>query len=209
MAGAQISGGQREIVITKKPIPNNPEYPPLGLNRRKIKKQSEAELKQDVMKGPIKIGIRVKQSESVEEFKIIGKNGTELTLTPTPPQGNPPIDPVADDLAAALGVGSDEKWVTYTSSYDNNKHGKKFDTKLVLNPFECHANGVRVFMIAITYSGLFFANDHYVYGLSILPGEASRGYPIDLTVAAPQPKPAAKKKKKKQKTAKKKPAKRR
>lgn len=194
MAGAQLTGGKRDIVIGTKQIPNNPAYPPSGL-RKKIQKESEAQLTTvNVPPGRIKIGVRVKQTENVERFDIVGKNAQRLVLAPAPPQENPPNNPVALDLAAALGVGGDEKWVTYTADYNPATFGKKFATKLVLNPFECHPNGVRVFTVAITFDGLTFANDHYVYGISILPGENSRAFPIDLAAAGPSGKPAAKKK---------------
>ena len=200
MAGANwIKGGRRDITIDKKQIANNPAYPPSGA-KKKIHKQSQAQLKTMIVPaGKIKIGVRVKQTENVEQFEILGKNGQQLVLTPAPPQENPPNNPVAQDLATAFGVGYDEKWVTYTAQYDPATFGKKFDTKLVLNPFECHVNGVRTFMIAITYDSLLFANDHYVYGVSILPGENSKGFAIDVGAAAKTPaaKKAAKKKPKK------------
>ena len=201
MAGANwIKGGRRDITIEKKQIANNPAYPPTGL-KKKINKQSTVQLKTvNVPAGTLNIGVRVKQTENVEQLEILGKNGQQLVLTPAPVQGNPPSNPVADDLATAFGVGSDEKWVTYTAQWNPATFGKTFDTKLVLNPFECHANGVRVFMIAITYDSLTFTNDHYVYGVSVLPGENSKGFAIDVTAAAAKTttkKKAAKRKPKK------------
>lgn len=205
MAGANwVKGGRRDITIDKKQIANNPAYPPSGA-KTKIHKQSQAQLKTMIVPaGKIKIGVRVKQTEKVEQLEILGKNGQQLVLTPAPPQENSPNNPVALDLATAFGVGSDEKWATYTANWNPATFGKTFDTKLVLNPFECHANGVRVFMIAITYDSLSFANDHYVYGVSILPGENSKGFAIDVSATAAQKKSAAKKK-----ASKKKPKKRR
>lgn len=196
MAGANwVKGGRRDITIDKKQIANNPAYPPSGA-KTKIHKQSQAQLKTMIVPaGKIKIGVRVKQTEKVEQLEILGKNGQQLVLTPAPPQENSPNNPVALDLATAFGVGSDEKWATYTANWNPATFGKTFDTKLVLNPFECHANGVRVFMIAITYDSLSFANDHYVYGVSILPGENSKGFAIDVSATAAQKKSAAKKKK--------------
>lgn len=194
MAGAQLMGGKADITIAKKPIANNPAYPPSG-PKKKIRKESEAQLKTvNVPPGKIKIGVRVKQAENVEQFEIVGKNGQQLALTPAPPQENPPNNPVALDLGTALGVGSDEKWVTYTAQYDPATFGKKFATKLVLNPFECHPNGVRIFTVAITFDGLTFTNDHYVYGISILPGENSKAFPINFAAPGPSKQPAGKKK---------------
>lgn len=83
--------------------------------------------------------------------------------------------------------------MTYTAQYDPATFGKKFATKLVLNPFECHPNGVRIFTVAITYDTLSFTNDHYVYGVSILPGENSKAFSISLGAPGPTKKPAGKK----------------
>ena len=189
MAGNWLTGGKRDLTIAKKPIPNNPTYPPSGM-KKKIQKESETQLKTvNVPPGNLKIGVRVKQSENVERFEITGKNGQQLVLTPAPPQESPSTNPVALDLGTALGVGSDEKWVTYTTNqYDPATFGKKFATKLVLNPFDCHPNGIRVFTVAITYDSLTFTNDHYVYGVSILPGENSKAFPIDVRIAGPSKK---------------------
>ena len=209
MAGAQLTGGKADITIAKKPIANNPAYPPSG-PKKKIRKESEAQLKTvNVPPGKIKIGVRVKQTENVEQFEIVGKNGQQLALTPAPPQETPPNNPVAQDLGTALGVAGDEKWVTYTAQYDPATFGKKFATKLVLNPFECHPNGVRIFTVAITFDGLTFTNDHYVYGISVLPGENSKSFPISLGAPGPSKKPAAKKKATKKKATKKTSTKRR
>ena len=202
MAGANwVKGGRRDLTIDKKPIASNPAYPPSGPNKNKIRKQSGVELKTfNVPKGRLKIGVRVKQVENVEQLEILGKNGQQLVLTPAPPQENPANNPVALDLGTTFGVASDEKWVTYTADWDPETFGKKFDTKLVLDPFECHPNGVRVFMIAITYDSLTFQDDHYVYGVSVLPGENSKAFAIDVGAAAKKPvakkatKKAAKKK---------------
>ena len=193
MAGNWTIGGKRDLTITKKATPNNPAYPPSG-GAKKIQKESETQLKTvTVPPGVLKIGVRIKQTETVEQFQILGKNGQQLVLHPAPPQESPPNNPVALDLGTALGVGADEKWVTYTTDlYDPATFGKKFDTKLVLNPFDCHPNGIRVFLVAITYQALSFTNDHYVYGVSVLPGENSKAFAIDV-VAAPPAKKHAKK----------------
>lgn len=185
MAGANwLKGGRRDLAIAKKDMPNNPSYPPSGA-RKKIHKQSTAQLKTtNVPPGKIKIGVRVKQAENVEQFQIVGKHGATLQLSPAPPAESPPNNPVALDLATTFGVAGDEKWVTYTADWDPATFGKTFDTRLGLDPFECHPNGVRAFMIAITYDALSFANDHYVYGVSVLPGENSRGLSIDVAAAA-------------------------
>ena len=194
MAGAQLRGGKADVMIATKPIANNPAYPASG-QKKKIRKESEAQLKTvNVPPGKIKIGVRVKQTENVEQFEIVGKNGQQLVLTPAPPQETPPNNLVAQDLGTALGVAGDEKWVTYTAQYDPATFGKKFATKLVLNPFECHPNGVRIFTVAITFDGLTFTNDHYVYGISVLPGENSKSFPISLGAPGPSPQPAGKKK---------------
>jgi len=192
MAGATfVKGARRDVVINKKPAPNNPAYPPAGA-RRKIHKQSEVQLRTATAPpGRIKLGVRVKQAESVEQFEIVGRGGNVLALTPA-------ADPaIAADLGTALGVAADEKWVTYRADWDPATFGRRFDTKLTLNPFECHPNGVRVFTIAITYDALSFTSDHYVYGVSVLPGENSQGLPIDVGAAAPAKKTAKKTSKKK------------
>ena len=192
MAGANfVKGGRRDIRIDKKAMANNPAYPPSGA-RKKIYKQSEAQLKSMITPpGRIKVGVRVKGTESVEQLEIVGRGGNVLALTPA-------VDPgIAADLGTALGVAADEKWVTYKADWDPARFGKRFDTRLTLSPFECHPNGVRVFTIAITYEALSFTNDHYVYGVSLLPGENSQGLPIDVGAAGPAQKPAPKTPKKK------------
>ncbi|OGL11846.1 MAG: hypothetical protein A3I14_00285 [Candidatus Rokubacteria bacterium RIFCSPLOWO2_02_FULL_73_56] len=192
MAGANfVKGGRRDIRIDKKAMANNPAYPPSGA-RKKIYKQSEAQLKSMITPpGRIKVGVRVKGTESVEQLEIVGRGGNVLALTPA-------VDPgIAADLGTALGVAADEKWVTYRADWDPATFGRRFDTKLTLNPFECHPNGVRVFTIAITYDALSFTSDHYVYGVSVLPGENSQGLPIDVGAAAPAKKTAKKTSKKK------------
>ena len=193
MAGAFNKGGKRDLAITKKPGANNPSYPSSGTGT-KLQKESRTELKTvNVPPGVLKIGVRVKQTENVEQFQILGKNGQQLGLHPAPPLESPADNPVALDLTTALGAGPDEKWVTYTTDlYTPATFGKKFDTKLVLNPFDCHPNGIRVFLVAITFQALSFTNDHYVYGISVLPGEHSKGFPIDVAPAPPKKKPAKK-----------------
>jgi hypothetical protein len=193
MAGNFITGAKRDIVITKKPVPNNPAYPPGAGGAKKIQKKSEAKITNPTIPpGVIKIGLRVRQTETVDTFQLIGKNGQQLALTALP-AGNP----VEPDLAAALGVAANEKWVVFRSNgnYDPQTFGKKFDTELVLNPFDCHPNGVRVLTVAATFDALSFANDHYVYGVSILPGENSKAFAIDVTTRVAAEKKAAKGKK--------------
>jgi hypothetical protein len=186
MAGGFMKGGKRDLDIVKKPIPNNPSYPPVGGGKTKIEKESATQLTTvNVPAGILKIGVRIKRTEKVEQFEISGRNGQRLTLTPAPPNETPAPDPIAVDLATTFGVGADEKWVAYTTDlYDPRAFGKKFDTKLVLNPFECHPNGLRVMLVAATFQALSFANDHYVYGLSVLPGENSRALTIDIGAGA-------------------------
>jgi hypothetical protein len=192
MAGGDNKGARRDLVITKKAMPNNPSYPPSGPTK-KIQKESRTELKSvNIPAGTLKIGVRVKKTENVEQFAIFGKNGRQLVLTPAPPQEMPANNPIALDLGTALGVGADEKWVTYTTGlFDPKDFGKKFDSKLVLNPFDCHPNGIRALLVAITFQGLSFTADHYVYGLSVLPGEHSQAFPIDL-LGQPAARPAKK-----------------
>jgi len=190
MAGAFITGAKRDITITKKPIANNPAYPPSGGPKPKIQKKSEAKITNPTIPpGVIKIGLRVKQTETVETFKLLGRNGQQLPLSALP-AGNP----VEADLAAALGIAADEKWVTFRSNVNYNPatFGRTFDTELVLNPFDCHVNGVRVLTVAATFDALSFANDHYVYGVSILPGQNSKGFSIDVRATAPKKKTAKK-----------------
>jgi hypothetical protein len=154
MAGNFISGAKRDIVITKKPVPNNPAYPPGAGGGKKIQKKSEAKITNPTIPpGVIKIGLRVRQTETVDTFQLIGKNGQQLALTALP-AGNP----VEADLAAALGVAANEKWIVFRSNgnYNPTTFGKKFDTELVLNPFDCHPNGVRVLTVAATFDALSF-----------------------------------------------------
>lgn len=185
MAGNWLRGGKRDITVVKR---SDPTYPAAGGGNKKIHKESEATVKTALVPpGRIKIGLRVKQDERVDVFQMIGKNNTGLPLTRQPPN-----DAIAQDLAAALGVAADEQWVTYVSdtNYDPSVYSKKFATTIELNPFVCGPNGVRVLLIAATYHALTFRNDHYVYGVSILPGENSQGFAIDLMA---KPKAAAKK----------------
>jgi hypothetical protein len=199
MAGAHLLGGKRDIAIAKK---SDPTYSPIAGGKMKIDKQSIATLAPASALAhmtPIVIGIRVKKTETVQ-FQMKGMNGTPFTLTP---QANPGNNPDARELETVLGVAADEQWLTYDSAYGKDKLGTKFDTELVLSPFECHDSGFRVFVIAVKLAGQSFVTDHFVYGISVLPGKDNAGHPIDSVtrISTPKPKkrPASKKTKKKSK----------
>src|SRR5690349_19655278 len=122
-------GGQPKLTIKKKSL----NYPadPANPGTHKIEKVSDVDADTPPPAAPLqlKLGMRIKQNQTVELFEVgFGQSG-QLPLHPQPAG-----DPIAQDLEATLGRATDERWATYLADYDP-AFGTKFKTKLRLSPF--------------------------------------------------------------------------
>jgi len=187
-------GGQHKLVIKKKTL----QYPadPSNPGNVKIEKESDVDAQTPLPAQALqlKLGLRIKQTQTVELFEVRFKPGPNGLL---PLHVQPADDPIAQDLTATLGKASDERWATFLANYDP-QFGAKFKTKLRLSPFATHPNGFQVVTVAFTHANHTFATDNYVFGISLLPGKNNAGIQLNLGGgggAAPAKKAAKKKKK--------------
>ncbi len=169
-------GGQHKLVIKKKTLqypvdPDNPGYV-------KIEKESDvdAETSLPAEALQLKLGLRIKQTQTVELFEVRFKPGPSGLL---PLHVQPADDPIAQDLTETLGKASDERWATFLADYDP-QFGAKFKTKLRLSPFAVHPNGFQLVTVAFTHANHMFANANYVFGISLLPGKNNAGIQLNL-----------------------------
>jgi hypothetical protein len=175
MSGNQ-KGGQHKLVITKKSL----QYPvdPGNPGNVKIEKESDVEAQTSLPLQAIqlKLGLRIKQAQTVELFEVRFKPGATGVL---PLHVQPADDPIAHDLTATLGRAPDERWATFLADYDP-LFGAKFKTTLRLSPFAVHDNGFQVVTVAFTHANHTFARDNYVFGISLLPGKNNAGVQLNL-----------------------------
>jgi len=185
-----IRGGQAKLIIKKKTI----NFPP-----QKIEKESELDAQTPKPDHAIqlKLGLRIKQAQQIEALELRPAGGGLMAVHPQPAN-----DPIAQDLAATLGLAADEKWATFLADYDP-AFGTKFDSTLRVSPFSVHDNGFQVVTVAFTHANRTFANDNYLFGLSILPGKNNAALQLPLSGSAQSAKKPAKKPVKKAKTSKK------
>jgi hypothetical protein len=169
-------GGQNKLVISKKNLQYSPD--PGNPGNVRIEKQSEVEAQtpKPAAALQLKLGLRVKQSQTIEDFEVRFKPGPDGVL---PLHLQPADSPIAHDLTTALGRGPDERWATYLADYDP-AFGTKFTTKLRLSPFAVHPNGFQIVTVAFTHANHQFATDNYVFGLSLLPGRNNAGSQLNL-----------------------------
>jgi hypothetical protein len=169
-------GGQHKLVITKKSLqyPVDPGIP----GNVKIEKESDVAAETPLPLQPIqlKLGLRIKQAQTVELFEVRFKPGPDGML---PLHVQPADDPIAQDLTATLGRGPDERWATFLADYDP-QFGARFKTKLRLSPFAAHDNGFQLVTVAFTHANHTFARDNYVFGISLLPGKNNAGVQLNL-----------------------------
>ena len=185
-----IRGGQAKLIIKKKTI----NFPP-----QKIEKESELDAQTPKPDHAIqlKLGLRIKQAQQIEALELRPAGGGLMAVHPQPAN-----DPIAQDLAATLGLAADEKWATFLADYDP-AFGTKFNSTLRVSPFSVHDNGFQVVTVAFTHANRTFANDNYLFGLSILPGKNNAALQLPLSGSAQSAKKPAKKPAKKAKPAKK------
>jgi hypothetical protein len=181
-----IRGGQAKLIIKKKTI----NFPP-----QKIEKESELDAQTPKPDHAIqlKLGLRIKQAQQIETLELRPAGGGLMAVHPQPAN-----DPIAQDLAATLGLAADEKWATFLADYDP-AFGTKFNSTLRVSPFSVHDNGFQVVTVAFTHANRTFANDNYLFGLSILPGKNNAALQLPLSGSGQ----SAKKPVKKAKTSKK------
>ena len=169
-------GGQHKLVITKK----NLQYPadPGNPANVKIEKESDVDARTPLPAQalPLKLGLRIKQNQTIELFEVRFGPGPNGLL---PLHVQPADDPIAQDLTATLGKGPDERWATFLADYDP-RFGATFRTKLRLSPFAAHPNGFQVVTVAFTHANHTFATDNYVFGISLLPGKNNAGTQLNL-----------------------------
>jgi len=185
-----IRGGQAKLIIKKKTV----NFPP-----QKIEKESEldAQTPKPDHAMQLKLGLRIKQVQQVEALELRPTSGGLMAVHPQPAN-----DPIAQDLAATLGLAADEKWATFLADYDP-AFGTKFNSTLRVSPFSVHDNGFQVVTVAFTHANRTFANDNYLFGLSILPGKNNAALQLLLSGSEQSAKKPAKKPAKKAQPAKK------
>ncbi|HKC06646.1 MAG TPA: hypothetical protein VKJ67_07275 [Methylomirabilota bacterium] len=185
-----IRGGQAKLIIKKKTV----NFPP-----QKIEKESEVDAQTPKPDHAIqlKLGLRIKQAQQIEALELRPAGGGLMAVHPQPPN-----DPIAQDLAATLGLAADEKWATFLADYDP-AFGTKFNSTLRVSPFSVHDNGFQVVTVAFTHANRTFANDNYLFGLSILPGKNNAALQLMLGGSEQSAKKPAKKAAKKAQTSKK------
>jgi hypothetical protein len=175
-----IRGGQAKLIIKKKTV----NFPPL-----KIEKESELDAQTPTPDHAmqLKLGLRIKQAQHVEALELRPAAGGLMAV-----HAQPANDPIAQDLAATLGLAADEKWATFLADYDP-AFGTKFNSTLRLSPFNIHDNGFQVVTVAFTHANRTFANDNYLFGLSILPGKNNAALQLPLSGSERAAKKPAKK----------------
>jgi hypothetical protein len=185
-----IRGGQAKLIIKKKTV----NFPPL-----KIEKESELDAQTPTPDHAmqLKLGLRIKQAQHVEALELRPAGGGLMAV-----HAQPANDPIAQDLAATLGLAADEKWATFLADYDP-AFGTKFNSTLRVSPFNIHDNGFQVVTVAFTHANRTFANDNYLFGLSILPGKNNAALQLPLSGSERSARKPAKKPAKKAKTSKK------
>ena len=185
-----IRGGQAKLIIKKKTV----NFPP-----QKIEKESEVDAQTPKPDHAIqlKLGLRIKHAQQIEALELRPAGGGLMAVHPQPPN-----DPIAQDLAATLGLAADEKWATFLADYDP-AFGTKFNSTLRVSPFSVHDNGFQVVTVAFTHANRTFANDNYLFGLSILPGKNNAALQLMLGGSEQSAKKPAKKAAKKAQTSKK------
>jgi len=162
-----IRGGQAKLVIKKKTV----NFPP-----QKIEKESELDAQTPTPSHAmqLKLGLRIKQAQQVELLELRPAAGGVMAVHPQPPN-----DPIAQDLDVTLGRAADEKWATFLADYEPS-FGTKFTSTLRLSPFAVHDNGFQVVTVAFTHENRTFADDNYLFGLSILPGRHNSAIQLPL-----------------------------
>jgi hypothetical protein len=175
-----IRGGQAKLIIKKKTV----NFPPL-----KIEKESELDAQTPTPDHAmqLKLGLRIKQAQQIEALELRPAGGGLMAV-----HAQPANDPIAQDLAATLGLAADEKWATFLADYDP-AFGTKFNSTLRLSPFNIHDNGFQVVTVAFTHANRTFANDNYLFGLSILPGKNNAALQLPLSGSERAAKKPAKK----------------
>jgi hypothetical protein len=175
-----IRGGQAKLIIKKKTV----NFPP-----QKIEKESELDAQTPTPDHAmqLKLGLRIKQAQQIEALELRPAGGGLMAV-----HAQPANDPIAQDLAATLGLAADEKWATFLADYDP-AFGTKFNSTLRLSPFNIHDNGFQVVTVAFTHANRTFANDNYLFGLSILPGKNNAALQLPLSGSERAAKKPAKK----------------
>jgi hypothetical protein len=175
-----IRGGQAKLIIKKKTV----NFP-----LQKIEKESELDAQTPTPDHAmqLKLGLRIKQAQQIEALELRPAGGGLMAV-----HAQPANDPIAQDLAATLGLAADEKWATFLADYDP-AFGTKFNSTLRLSPFNIHDNGFQVVTVAFTHANRTFANDNYLFGLSILPGKNNAALQLPLSGSERAAKKPAKK----------------
>ncbi len=184
MSGNQKGAEPTLTIKNKKP----PTYDPMD-PKKKIRKESNVDANiGNPQTTTVKLAFRIKSSQGLKEFKILRPNNAELPYH-DPPGGELP--PILAELKDVFGTDSDEQWIVKYLDYDKS-FGTKFSTKFELDPFGVHPNGLQVVPVVFTHKDRSFADDNYVFGISILPGQNNSGISLGTALATPKEKPATK-----------------
>ena len=168
-------GGQHKLVIKKKTL----QYPadPSNPGNVKIEKESDVDAQTPLPAQALqlKLGLRIKQTQTVELFEVRFKPGPNGLL---PLHVQPADDPIAQDLTATLGKASDERWATFLADYDP-QFGAKFKTKLASVRSRRIPHGFQLVTVAFTHENPRSPRQLRV-GIRPAPREEQRGHQLNL-----------------------------
>jgi hypothetical protein len=124
----------------------------------------------------VKIGLRIKATQSIERFEIKPAGSpTRIDLTEITDR----TDWRYADVNGVFSPGSDDQWVLYTAPWTSYTD---VVTTLKLKHEKPHDNGFQVVTVVATENSIPFADGHYIYGVSIIPGAANEREPSLGTV---------------------------
>lgn len=185
MSGKQKGAEPTLTFKNKKPPTYDPTDP-----KKKIRKESDVDTHVGKPQTTtVKLAFRIRMGQGVSEFKILRPNSAEV------PYHDPPaveLPGILAELKDVFGTAADEQWIVKYVDYDKS-FGTKFSTKFELDPFGVHPNGLQALPVVFTHKDRSFADDNYVFGISILPGQNNSGIALGTALARPNKKAAKRK----------------
>jgi hypothetical protein len=169
MSGLTAAGAKQGIVVNQKHRPN---YYDKSATERAIDKESSVTLpSMGKIKGGLRIGIRIRDKQTIDSLQIHGKNNS---LSPQQEGAPYTIATELETICPASRYG--DKWVGFTATYDPSTHGGgPFETQLKVYPINdfIDPHGFQTVSIAVTTAGDTFTSGSYLVATSVLPGEES------------------------------------
>lgn len=176
MSGGGAGGPQRGMTIKQK----SHSHPGGG-----IKKKSEVDVTSMLEARSFKMGLLVDAGQAVT-LAITSPPGFVLTQEGAG-------GPVRAELNTAFPPASGKAWVAFTGTY-KHAFGKKFETDIVVSPFNVPPHAFQVLTLVFTYTQKSFVTDHYILATSCLLGSNATAVGIG-EIAGSKKAPAPSKKK--------------